>query len=144
MPGQRHGPGGATREHGPAGVGVEERPPDLRPGERVERVRGLAPGQVDQVRLPDGLAGGGVRGIAPMTDEHRLHLRAEAREMRHAHRRPALEDVIAVGVRGRRQDHDARPVTTGCLEQGPVEVEHRGKELAGADQRHGAAHRAEV
>ena len=107
-------------------------------------MRRLAPRQVDQVRFPDGLAGGGVRGIAPVTDEHRFHLCPEAREVRHAHRRPALEDVLAVGVRGGRQDHDTRSGTTGCFEQGPVEVEHRGEELAGADQRHGAAHRAEV
>jgi hypothetical protein len=63
--------------------------------------------------------------------------------VRNAHLRPALEDVLPVGIRGGRQNRDAWPLATGGGKQRPVEVEHGREELPRADERYRAAHRAE-
>ena len=60
-----------------------------------------------------------------------------------AHRRPALETSSPSGIRGGRQDRDARPRATGRRPAAGVEIGHRGKELTGADERHGSGHGGE-
>ena len=47
---------------------------------------------------PTAWAAAGIVRAGAVADEHRLDLGAQAGEMRHAHRGPALEDVLAVGV----------------------------------------------
>ena len=60
-----------------------------------------------------------------------------------AHRRPALEDLLAVRIRGGRHDRDARSRAARRREQLGVESGHRGEELAGAYERHRAGHGGE-
>jgi hypothetical protein len=60
--------------------------------------------------------------------------------MRHAHRRPAREDLLAVGEGGRRQDRDPWPGATRRGQQAGIELGHLGEELAGADERNGSGH----
>ena len=60
--------------------------------------------------------------------------------MGHAHRCPAVEDLLAVGVGRRRQDRDARTRPPGRRQQIGIEGGHRGKEFTGADERHGSGH----
>ena len=103
----------------------------------------LAARQVDEVGLADRLGSGGIVGRRPIAHEHRLDLGAELAEMRDAHRRPAGEDLLAVGIRGGRQDRDARARSTGRGEQSGIEFEHLGEEFTGADKRHGSGHRRE-
>ena len=57
-----------------------------------------------------------------------------------AHRRPALEHLLAVRVRRRRQDGHARPRAPRRREQLEVDLGHRGEEFTGADERHGSGH----
>ena len=66
---------------------------------------------------PTAWAAAGVVGAGAVADEDRLDLGAELPEMGDAHRRPALEDLLAVGVRGRRQDRDARARPAGRGQQ---------------------------
>ena len=75
-----------------------------------------------------------------IADEDRLDLRAELPEVGDTHRRPALEHVLAVGVRGGRQDRDARRGRPVAASSPTVEIGHRGKEFTGADERHGSGH----
>ena len=117
-----------------------ERPPDGAPVEDAQQVPRLAARQVDQVGLADRLRRARVVGVRAVADQHRLDLRAEPAEMRRAHRRPAVEDLLAVGLGGGRQDHDPRPGAPGGREQLAVEVGHRGQELTGAYERHGSGH----
>ena len=81
--------------------------------EHAHQVGRLAARQVDEVGLADRLGRGGIVGAGPVADEHRLDLGAELAEMRDAHRRPAREDLLAIGEGGRRQDRDARPGAAG-------------------------------
>ena len=81
-----------------------------------------------------------VVGAGAIADEDRFDLGAELPEVRDAHRRPAREDLLAVGERGRRQDRDARPGAPGRGQQAGIELGHLGEELAGADERHGSGH----
>ncbi len=117
--------------------------PSARPVQRGDEVRGLSPGEIHEVGLAHSLARRRVVRGGAIAHEHGLHLRAEIREMHDPHRSPALEDVLAIGVRSGGQDHDARPIPAGGREQGPVELLHRGQELAGTDERHGTVHRRE-
>ena len=124
-------------------MGRRQRPADRRTGQHVGEVGRLAARQVDEVRLADRLRRGRVVGAGPVADEDRFDLGAELPEMGDAHRRPALEDVLAVRERGRRQDRDARPAPTGRRQQPGIEIGHRGKEFTGADERHGSGHGGE-
>ena len=62
----------------------------------------------------------------PVADEDRLHLGAELPEVGDTHRGPAFEHVLAIGVRGGRQDRDAWSRTTGGGQQLEVERDHLG------------------
>ena len=78
-------------------MGTGQRLTDCAPGQRLEEVGRFPAGQVDDVRLADGLDRSRVVGIGTIAHHDRLDLRAETREMRHTHLRPALEDGLAVG-----------------------------------------------
>ena len=124
-------------------MGRAERPADRRPGEHLGEVRRLAARQVDEIGLADRLGRGRVVGAGAVADEDGFDLRAELPEVGDAHRRPALEHVLAVRVRRRRQDRHARPAAAGRREQAGVELGHRGEEFSGADERHGSGHGGE-
>ena len=96
--------------------------------------------EVDEVGLADRLDRGGVVTLGDVAHEDRLHLRPETREVLDAHLRPGPERLLAVERRRRRQDDDARTGTAGRLEESSIELQHRGKELTGADERHGTGH----
>ena len=123
-------------------MGRDQGVTDRRPVERLDQVARLAARQVDQIRLADGLRGARVISLGAAADEDRLDLGTELAEMGHPHRRPALEHGFAVGERGGRQDHHPRAPDTGRGEQARIEGGHRGKELAGADERHRTGHTA--
>ena len=89
---------------------------------------------------PTAWAAPGSSASSAIAHEDRLDLGAERPEVLDAHRRPALEDVLAVGVRGGRQDGHPRPRPTGRREQVGVDLGHDGQELTGADQGHGSGH----
>ena len=78
--------------------------------------------------------------LVAIADEDRLDLGAELPEVGDTHRRPAGEDLLAVGVRGGRQDRDARTRSARRGQQSGVELDHRGEEFTGADERHGSGH----
>ena len=61
-----------------------------------------------------------------------------------AHRRPAVEDLLAVRIRRGRQDRHARPPPPREPEEIGIEIGHRGKEFAGADERHRSGHHPEL
>ena len=117
--------------------------PTALPSSTSHQVGRLAARQVDEVGLADRLGGGRVVGGGAVADQDGLDLGAELTEMGDAHRRPADEDLLAVGIRGRRQDRDARPGAAGRGQQAGVELGHRGEELTGADERHGSGHGGE-
>ena len=89
--------------------------------------------------LPDMLLAWIVGAIA-IAHEDRLDLGTQLAEMGDAHRRPAREDLLAIGVRGGRQDRDARARSTGRDKQTSIESEHLGEEFTGADKRHWSGH----
>ena len=124
-------------------MGRDERATDRRTGQHLGEVGRLATRQVDEIRLADRLRGGRVVGAGTVAHEDRLDLGTELAEVGDTHRRPVLEDVFAIGERGRRQDRDARPVAAGGRQQPGIELGHIGEEFAGADQRHGSGHRGE-
>ena len=111
----------ASRAAHPAGTGVTAR-------------------EVDEVGLADRLDRGGVVALGDVAHEDRLDLRPERREVLDAHLRPGPERVLAIERGRRRQDHDTRPRTAGRLEESSIELQHRGKELTGAHERHGTGH----
>ena len=141
--GEDHGPGRATGKDRAARMGGRQRPTDRRPRQDLGEVRRLAARQVDEIGLADGLRRGRVVGVGAIADEHRFDLRTEVAEVGDTHRRPALEDVLAIGERGGRQDRDARPAAAGRRQQSGVEIGHRGEEFTGADERHGSGHGGE-
>src|SRR6187397_556078 len=96
--------------------------------------------EVDEVGLANRLDRGGVVALGDVAYEHRLDLRPETREVLDAHLGPGPERLLAVERGRRRQDHDARTGTAGRLEESSIELQHRGKELTGADERHGTGH----
>ena len=114
----------------PRSWAAHERPTHGRPAQRSRDVRRLAARQVDEVRLADRLGMAGVVGVDPVADQHRLDLGPERREVGSTLRRPAVEDLGAVGPRRGRQDDDPRPGASRGGEQPCIEVRHRGQELA--------------
>src|SRR6476469_3583171 len=96
--------------------------------------------EVDEVGLADRLDRGGVVALGDVADEDRLDLCPEAREVLDAHLRPGPERLLAIERGCRRQDDHARTGTAGRLEESTIELRHRGKELTGADERHGTGH----
>ena len=133
--GEGHRPGRAAGERRPALDGRRRSPsPTGDADERLRQVARLAARQVDEVGLADRLDVGRVVGVEPVADEDRLDLGAERREVLDAHRRPAPEDVLAVGPGRGRQDHDARPPAARRGQERRVDLAHRGQELAGSDE----------
>ena len=141
--GEDHRPGRTTGKDGAARMGRDRapgrprNPPARRRGTPACRPTGRrGPPRRSPARRPH-------RRRRHGPDEHGLDLGAELAEVGDAHRRPALEDVLAIGKRGSRQDHDARPAATGRREQPGIEIGHRGKEFSSADERHGSGHGGE-
>jgi hypothetical protein len=96
--GQDHRPGGTTGQDRAAIVRGQQGRADGGPLQRAAKVRRLPAGQVDEVGLADGLCRARIIGTVAIAHEQGLDLRAKRGEMRHAHRRPALEHLLAVGV----------------------------------------------
>ena len=97
MAGQDHRPGRTTGQHGAAVVRSKQGRADGSL-QGPAQVSGLPAREVDQVRLADRLRGRRIVRAVAIAHEDGLGLRAQRGEVAHAHRRPALEHLLAVGV----------------------------------------------
>ena len=141
--GQHHGTRRAAGDDRSTLVGLGKRSTDGAAIEHAHQVGRLPAREVDEVGLADRLRGPRIVGAGTVAHEHRLDLRTELPEMGDTHRRPAGEHLLPVRERRRRQDGHARARPAGRGEQAGIKLEHRGKELSGADERHGSGHGGE-
>ncbi len=144
MAGQDHRPGRAAGDHRAALVRRGQGTTHGAAVEHAHQIRGLAARQVDEVGLADRLGGSRVVGARTIADEDRLDLGARAPRNAEtpivAHRRK-ISSPSGYEAVGRSRPEAGR---AGRDEQAGIELGHRGKELSGADERHGSGHRRRV